>query len=150
MNFSANISSSIFKKRGFTLVEVLASVTIIGILIFLAIPSITSVRRDAEENMAIARGEALNMATSTFIDAYGLTTAATKWTNATGNTTALKDQFRYSNFLAPYISYAPNALGNYMPSGYTIELPSDLRNLTKVVIRKPLKGTQTLGDQLAY
>jgi prepilin-type N-terminal cleavage/methylation domain-containing protein len=54
---------------GFTLVEVLASVTIIGILIFMAIPSITSVRRDTEENMAISRAEALNMAISSYIQA---------------------------------------------------------------------------------
>lgn len=126
---------------GFTLVEVLASVTIIGILVFLAIPSITSVRRDAEENIAIARAEALNMSVSTFINAYGLQAARTKWNDATGTTKALKDQTRYAELLTPYISYAPTSLANYSPAGYIMALPDDLANLTKVAVTKPSGAT---------
>ena len=137
-------------QRAFTLVEVLASVTIIGILIFLAIPSITSVRRDAEENVAIARAEALNIAISSYIDAYGLQKAKTDWAAATGNTPLLKDSYRYVNYLAPYISYAPVTLASFLPAGYTASLPTDLANLDKVTLRKPLTGTQTLGDTLPY
>ena len=138
------------RNFGFTLIEVLASVTIIGILIFLAIPSITSVRRDAEENVAIARAEALNISISSFIDAYGLQKANTSWQAVTGTGTAAKDNNRYINFLAPYISYAPTSLATFIPSGYAITLPTDLANLDKVVLRKPLKSGQTVGDMLAY
>ena len=138
------------RAPGFTLIEVLASVTIIGILIFLAIPSITSVRRDAEENVAIARAEALNISISSFIDAYGLQKANTSWQAVTGTGAAAKDNTRYINFLAPYISYAPSSLATFIPSGYSITLPTDLANLDKVVLRKPLKSGQTVGDMLAY
>lgn len=135
---------------GFTLVEVLASVTIIGILVFLAIPSITSVRRDAEENVAIARAEALNISISSYIDAYGLQKAKTDWAAATGTGAPAKDNYRYVNFLAPYISYAPTSLSNFIPAGYSVALPQDLANLDKVTLRKPLTGTQTVGTQLQY
>lgn len=144
----ANLRAS--HRHGFTLVEVLASVTIIGILIFLAIPSIISVRRDAEENVAIARAEALNIAISSYIDAYGLQKANTSWTSATGTGATAKDNYRYVNFLAPYISYAPTSLGSFIPAGYSITLPTNLANLDKVTLRKPLKGSQTVGDQLSY
>ena len=138
------------RTLGFTLVEVLASVTIIGILIFLAIPSITSVRRDAEENVAIARAEALNISISSFIDANGLQKANTSWQAAPGTGVPAKDNYRYVNFLAPYISYAPTSLAGFIPAGYSVTLPTDLANLDKVVLRKPLKSGQTVGDLLAY
>lgn len=138
---------------GFTLVEVLASVTIIGILIFMAIPSITSVRRDTEENMAISRAEALNMAISSYIQAYGLQTAKTAWAAATGTNATQKDAYRYTNFLTPYMAYAPSSLAALMPADYLVELPQDLANLDKVVIKRPLPATaaaNTARTVLAY
>jgi prepilin-type N-terminal cleavage/methylation domain-containing protein len=135
---------------GFTLVEVLASVTIIGILIFMAIPSITSVRRDTEENMAIARAEALNMAISSYIQAYGLQTAKTAWAATTGADTAAKDATRYTSFLTPYMAYAPASLTALMPADYLVTLPQDLANLDKVTIYKPLPTGQTNRSVLAY
>jgi prepilin-type N-terminal cleavage/methylation domain-containing protein len=135
---------------GFTLVEVLASVTIIGILIFMAIPSITSVRRDTEEQMAISRAEALNMAISSYIQAYGLQTAKTAWTVPTVTDPAAKDAYRYTNFLTPYMAYAPTTLAALMPSDYLITLPSDLANLDKVIVQKPLPAGQTNRAVLAY
>ena len=47
-----------FKENGFSLVEVLAAVAIIGIITFLAIPNIVAVKQDSETNMAISRAEA--------------------------------------------------------------------------------------------
>jgi prepilin-type N-terminal cleavage/methylation domain-containing protein len=135
---------------GFTLVEVLASVTIIGILIFMAIPSITSVRRDTEENMAISRAEALNMAISSYIQAYGMQTAKTAWAAAPGSNAAAKDTYRYTNFLTPYLSYAPSSLAVLMPADYLVTLPQDLANLDKVIIYKPLPAGQTNRAVLAY
>ncbi len=135
---------------GFTLVEVLASVTIIGILIFMAIPSITSVRRDTEENMAISRAEALNMAISSYIQAYGLQTAKTAWAATTGADADAKDANRYTNFLTPYMAYAPSSLTTLMPADYLVRLPQDLANLDKVTIYKPLPSGQTNRAVLAY
>ncbi len=133
----------------FTLVEVLASVTIIGILIFMAIPSITAVRRDTEENMAIARAEALNLAISSFIQAYGLQTAKTSWDGITGATAAEKNDNRYQNLLTPYMAYAPATLTVLMPAGYVATLPTNLQS-GKVSIKKPLQTGQTTRADLPY
>ena len=47
------------RRAGFSLVEVLAAVAIIGIIVFIAIPNVVQSRRDAEEHFAIGRAEAL-------------------------------------------------------------------------------------------
>ncbi len=133
----------------FTLVEVLASVTIIGILVFLAIPSITSVRKDTEENMAIARAEALNMAISSFIQARGFENAKNTWNGATGADDAAKAVTRYG-MLQPYLAYAPESIAQFMPAGYSVELPMDLTALDKVVIRRPSAAEGELGTQIEY
>ena len=49
-------------RKGFSLVEMMACVSIIGIIAFLAIPSVARMRSDSEKNLAIARAEALNLA----------------------------------------------------------------------------------------
>jgi prepilin-type N-terminal cleavage/methylation domain-containing protein len=138
------------RRRGFTLVEVLASVAIIGILIFMAIPSITSVRRDTEENMAVARAEALNMAISSYIQAYGLQTAKTTWAAAPGANKTAKDLHRYQVLLTPWMSYPPSTLVALMPADYLVELPDDLANLDKAIIKKPLQTGQTNRTVLSY
>lgn len=138
------------KRRGFTLVEVLASVTIIGILVFLAIPNIISVRKDTEENMAIARAEALNMAISSYIQANGFQNAKTSWSGVSGNNNGEKDGNRYT-LIQPYLSYAPAALGAFMPSGYSVDLPDDLAALSKVDIYRPNPANPAaLGTKIEY
>jgi prepilin-type N-terminal cleavage/methylation domain-containing protein len=157
MKISMTPSSKLFRKArlltcvlGFTLVEVLASVTIIGILIFMAIPSITSVRRDTEENMAIARAEAVNMAISSYIQAYGFQNAKTAWAGATGGTPEEKNTYRYQNFLVPYLAYAPVDLAHLMPEGYLLTLPADLTNSDKATIGRPLIGSAATRTPLEY
>ena len=54
-------------RCGFSLVEMLASVAIIGIIAFLAIPSVSRMREDSERNLAIARAESLNVAQATMV-----------------------------------------------------------------------------------
>ena len=62
-------------RAGFSLVEVLAAVAIIGVITFLALPNIITVRQDAEENLAITRAEAINMAIAAYIQSRGRTNA---------------------------------------------------------------------------
>ncbi len=57
--------------RGFSLVEMITAVGIIGIILFLAIPNIVKVREDSERSLAIARAESLNMAIASFMQANG-------------------------------------------------------------------------------
>ena len=64
---------------GFSLVEVLAAVAIIGIITFLAIPNIVAVKQDSETNMAISRAEALNIALVSYVQANGHENANEYW-----------------------------------------------------------------------
>ena len=121
---------------GFSLVEVLAAVALIGIITFLALPNIVRIKQDSEESLAIARAEAINLSMASYLQAHGQTSAAAGWAAA-----ASADS-RYA-LLAPYLAFAPAALSDYMPSGYDVTLPSTLLPLSKV----PLTGS---GNAIIY
>lgn len=110
-------------RSAFSLVEVLAAVSIIGIIAFMAIPNIVAIKRDSERNLAISRAEALNMAVASYIQSNGKDMVAPSWS------TANNDQ-RYTT-LIPYLSFAPVTLQEFTPGGYTIVLPANLNALTK-------------------
>ena len=103
------------RRAGFSLVEVLAAVAIIGILVFIAIPNVVQSRRDAEEHFAIGRAEALNNSISQFIQANGRANAGVAWA---GKTSAE----RYG-LVKGYLAYAPLDLATFQPNGYTYALP---------------------------
>ena len=115
---------------GFSLVEVLAAVAIIGIITFLAIPNIVAVKQDSETNMAISRAEALNIALVSYVQANGHENENEYW-NRQSNA-----QGRYS-LLSSYLAFAPSNLFEYMPSGYQISLPTDIGKISKVQLRGP-------------
>lgn len=124
-------------KRGFSLVEMMACVSIIGIIAFLAIPSITRMRADGERNLAITRAEALNLAQASFIQTKGRTEAARLW-RTTGN-----DEARY-NLLKEHLSYAESSLSLYMPSGYSVRFPTSVTAMQKVSLTDPK------GETISY
>jgi prepilin-type N-terminal cleavage/methylation domain-containing protein len=146
-------SPSASRKPGFTLIEVLAAVTIIGIMVFLAIPNITAVRRDAEENMAISKGSMLNMAVSSYIQAVGISAAKNEFAaiaSAAGQSDAQRNAARYAK-ISPYLAYAPATIGGFMPSGYEATLPSSLDPVTKTVVsRVDGAGQAATRTNLAY
>lgn len=115
------------REGGFSLVEVLAATAIIGVITFLALPNIVTVRQDAEQNLAVTRAEAVNMATAAFIQSRGRANASDAWDDTT---TA---QQRYS-LLAPFLAFAPATEGQFMPEGYFLEYPSSLASLTKITL----------------
>lgn len=117
-------------KRAFSLVEVLAAVAIIGVITFLALPNIITVKQDAENNLAIARAEALNIAMVNYIQSYGRTNATSTWASQTS------DQNRYA-LLASYLAFAPPEVGNFMPVGYAIALPGSIVTISKVPLSGP-------------
>lgn len=119
-----------FSVRGFSLVEMMACVSIIGIIAFMAIPSVTRMRGDSERNLAIARAEALNLAQASLIQVRGRTQAALDWT-AAGSTEA-----KYT-LLRPYLSFSETTLVSFMPSGYTITFPPAITTMTKAALTGP-------------
>ncbi len=116
--------------RGFSLVEMMACVSIIGIIAFMAIPSVTRMRGDSERNLAIARAESLNLAQASYIQVRGRTQAALDWA-AAGSSDA-----KYG-LLRPYLSYAETTLTAFMPSGYIVTFPPSITSMTKVALTSP-------------
>lgn len=121
-----NASPTTRRTFGFSLVEVLAAVSIIGIIAFLAVPNIVAIKQDSERNLAISRAEALNMAIVSYIQSNGKANVASGWTS-------LNDQQRYT-LLIPYLSFAPANLTDFIPKGYTATLPGNLNALTKSIL----------------
>jgi len=115
---------------GFSLVEMMACVSIIGIIAFMAIPSVTRMRADSERNLAIARAESLNLAQASYIQVVGRTQAALNWTAAGTN------DARYA-LLRPYLSYAEATLTAYMPSGYSVTFAPSITSMTKAALTSP-------------
>lgn len=110
--------------RGFSLVEVLAAVGIIGIIAFLAVPNIVAIKEDSERQLAITRAEAVNMGVAAYIQAYGRDAVADSWADD------LDSDGRYTT-IRPYLSFAPATLAEFQPAGYRITPPADLNNLVK-------------------
>lgn len=117
-------------KRAFSLVEVLAAVAIIGVITFLALPNIITVKQDSETNLAIARAEAVNVGLVNFIQAYGRSNATDTWAAQTS------PQARYA-LLASYLAFAPALKEDYMPSGYAITLPTTINTISKIALTGP-------------
>jgi prepilin-type N-terminal cleavage/methylation domain-containing protein len=120
-------------RRAFSLVEVLAAVSIIGIIAFLAIPNIVAIKQDSERNLAISRAEAVNMAIVSYMQANGRSNVAPGWG-------PLNDQQRYA-LLIPYLSFAPANLTDFVPNGYTLTLPGNLNALGKCVLADAATAT---------
>ena len=118
------------KNSGFSLIEALATVAIIGIITFLALPNVISARRDAEVSMAVSRAEAINMAVASLVQSRGFTSAKSDWDGAAS------EEIRYAQ-LRNYLAYAPTNLTDFAPDGYSISLPVVLsRPLDKVTLNR--------------
>ncbi len=123
--------------RGFSLVEMMACVSIIGIIAFLAIPSVTRMRSDSERNLAISRAEALNLAQASFIQMRGRTQAGLDWSAAASSNA------KYV-LLQPYLSFSESTLTAYMPQGYAITFPPSITTMTKASLTGP-PGVTTIA-----
>lgn len=116
-----------FLPSAFSLVELLATVAIIGLISFLAFPKVTQMRGDGERNLAIARAEALNLAVANMIQIRGRTQATLDWSG--------KDDANRYLLVSPYLGFAETSLTAYLPSGYDVDFPNTLDPLRKVVLK---------------
>ena len=130
------------KRSAFSLVEVLAAVSIIGIIAFIAIPNIVAIKQDAERNLAISRAEAINMAVASYIQSNGRDLVAPGW--------ATKSNAQRYALLIPYLSFAPNTLGDYTPAGYLIGLPGNLNALTKAQLSYKVSSSPLVWQPIVY
>ncbi len=108
---------TLLARAGFSLVEMLAAVAIIGVISFLALPNLTKMRGDAERNLCIARCESINMAMATYIQVRGRTQAVSDFNGAS---TA---QAKYA-LISPYLAFSETNLTDYIPNGYSITFNS--------------------------
>ncbi|MGI9242561.1 MAG: hypothetical protein ACR2RV_17315, partial [Verrucomicrobiales bacterium] len=83
-----------------------------------------AIRGIERTNLAITRAEAINMAIAAYIQSRGRTEAELEWDQAEG------EQARYET-LAPFLAFAPTEFEDYMPEGYSIEMPKALTELRK-------------------
>lgn len=122
--------------RGFSLVEVLVAVALIGVLVFIALPNIVQIKDDSETHLAIARAEALNMGMASLVQARGSASANSAWT------AAATDEGRYS-LITPYLAFAPTNLASYTPGGYGLTFQTPLIPLKKTILTKG-------GSEISY
>lgn len=116
-------------KAAFSMVELLAAVAIMGIIAFMAIPSVTKMRSDAERNLAISRVESLNIAMASFVQAEGRSRAENQWQSAS-------NAAKYT-LLRPYLAFAEDTIGRFMPSGYSANFGTSVVALQKTTLIGP-------------
>lgn len=128
------------RSGGFSLVEALAAVAIVGIVTFLALPNIVKLRSDGERNIAIARAEAFNMGVAAYVQSIGLSAAAADWSS-------LNADSRYGR-VRPFLSFAPQTLSQYVSAPYSIDVAnytisaSGTATLAKVGLYDSSSGSQ--------
>lgn len=113
--------------RGFSMIELLAAVAIMGVIAFMAIPSVTKMRTDSERNLMISRAEALNIAQASFIQAEGRGRAEQQWGAATS------DAAKYA-LIRKYLAFSETTLTQYVPAPYIIQLPPSLLTMQKCTL----------------
>jgi prepilin-type N-terminal cleavage/methylation domain-containing protein len=96
------------RPRGFSLLELLIVITVLGIILFFAFPNIVQVKSDSERELAKARAETLNLAAAAYFQAVGPTAAASAWSGKS-------DEQRFL-LIRPYIAFPAASLGTFLPS----------------------------------
>ena len=93
-------------------------------IVFLSLPTKVTIGPDGG-SLAITRAEAVSMAAAALIQSRGRSESNENW-KAAGSPDS-----RYE-LLMPFLAFAPATLADYMPAGYTLRLPSNLDQLSKV------------------
>lgn len=114
---------------GFSLLELLIVITVLGVILFFAFPNIIRVRSDSEKALAKARAETLNLAAAAYFQAVGPTAALSSWDGS--------DEQRYL-LLTPYIAFPATSLSTFLPSSdYDINFNSSQPHRVKAQLLGP-------------
>jgi prepilin-type N-terminal cleavage/methylation domain-containing protein len=108
-------------KRGFTLVEILIAVVVIGVLGYVLSPNSSKSKYAGELAVMKARAAMLNAAQSQYLEANGVNTGLSVW-SAQGSSEA---QYQ---LIKPYIQFSPATLSTYVLAGWSISFANDPRN----------------------
>lgn len=105
------MKSYICTNKGFSLLELLVVIVVLGVVLYFAFPNIVQMRSDSEDSLARARAEMLNLAVAAYFQSVGdRATAKANW-SAAGS-----DEARYTSLLKPYIAFPTASLSAFMPS----------------------------------
>jgi prepilin-type N-terminal cleavage/methylation domain-containing protein len=128
-------------SRGFTLIEILVVLTIIGIVTAIGVTATNRLRQEATTHMLEARLKQLNIAKGQFIAEWGRIEAELTWADPDrdGNTAETTAQDRY-HLLKRYINRPPSTLAEYTPRDCTINTPSSVHAL--------YSGTDSTSDTI--
>lgn len=140
VRLASNLAIPVCRRAAvaFSMVEVLITVTVLGIIVFLALPNIVQVRQDSEDNLARARAEAMNVAAVSYFQALGRSQAKTIWENS-------DDDERFE-LLRPYLAFAPTNLSQFVPSGYSVTFATNPLQQKASLFR----GSAEAGTLLGY
>lgn len=130
MNFLRHTLAHRSHLRGFSLVELLVVITVLGVVLYFAFPNIVQVKSDSELSLAKARAETLNLAAAAYFQAVGTNAAATAW--------ASKSSEQRYQLITPYIAFPAATLSNFMPSSdYTVTFDASQPHRVKATLLGP-------------
>lgn len=154
---------SVNRSRGFTIVELMVVITIVGILAFIATPSFTAIKRNSEltsatNNLMAALNTARTEAMKRGVNAGVVPTTGTNWN--TGMTifvdTNLNNVFDPADILLTntetlpaYFTITPSNTNNFVmfnASGYLYTFGGVFTNTTFSIARNDLTGTALLDQ----
>lgn len=118
-----------FTSKGFTLIETVIVLAVLGIVAAIVIPRMSNILPAAREQDAIARAYTLNQAVFTYTKR--ISAAPTNWAAATTNA----DKYLLL-WNASFLPGCPPSLAAFQPSGYSFAFDSNLA-VPRVVITGP-------------